>query len=283
MDLCHYTSLAGLHGIISSKSIWATHYSFLNDIKEFSYGLECLDKYLNSPISAEDNDWWREHFTTVTNHISNFKTPEIYSTSFCLKKDLLSQWRGYGQQGVCIVFDKILFNKIGWWNSNPYNKLSDAPKDFLIPKFDLYHNPVEYIDEGAEYTAINDIINKIKIYYEGIYNGGMKDDIIFEGLRAKLFGLTIPFIKHPSFREEGEYRLLALSVNNPSDLKFRCDGKFIIPYIEMSVKENILPISEIVIGPGGNGKALEKGIQMMLNNYGYNEVNISHSNIPYRT
>ena len=38
--LYHYTTTAGLKGILGSKSIWATHYRYLNDTKEINYGIE---------------------------------------------------------------------------------------------------------------------------------------------------------------------------------------------------------------------------------------------------
>lgn len=36
-SLYHYTSLTGMIGIITSKAIWATDCSFLNDRSEFDY------------------------------------------------------------------------------------------------------------------------------------------------------------------------------------------------------------------------------------------------------
>lgn len=33
-ELMHYTSASGLHGIVTSKTLWASHTSFLNDAEE---------------------------------------------------------------------------------------------------------------------------------------------------------------------------------------------------------------------------------------------------------
>ncbi|GLO28364.1 hypothetical protein PPUN12996_04200 [Pseudomonas putida] len=283
MELCHYTSLGGLQGIISSKSIWATNYSFLNDSTEFTYGLECFEKFLTKANDLEDSSTWVDHLRKVHKYISEVETPEIYTTSFCSNKDLLSQWRGYAQQGVCIVFDQGFINKIGWWCHNPYESWSEAPENLLIPKFDIYHNDVTYIENGAEHTTIDEKLRKIKDAYKNFFTPDISDEIFDESVCPKLFGLTIPFIKHSSFREEAEHRLMVLRVNNPSDLRFRCSGDAIIPYIELSVKEEILPITEVVIGPGGNGSLLEKGLRMMLDHHGYTDVKITHSNIPYRS
>lgn len=35
MILYHYTTAAGLHDIVASRSLWTSHYRFLNDTSEF--------------------------------------------------------------------------------------------------------------------------------------------------------------------------------------------------------------------------------------------------------
>lgn len=281
MELCHYTNLNGLHGIITSKSIWATNYSFLNDLEEFNYGLCCLENFLNGPPSEEHLSSWRAHLSKVMDYIKANDLPEIYSTSFCKSKDLLSQWRGYGQQGVCVVFDIKLMNDIGWWNYNSFNTTS-GQENSIIPRFELYYNDVEYLEKGTEWEFFSRTLNKIMKNYQGFYERQPLSDGIDEGLRARLFGLIVPFIKTFSFREEGEFRLAALQVNNKSDIKFRCGNGLLIPYVELSVQENILPITEVVIGPGVNSALVEKGVRMLLDNNGYNNIKISRSSIPYR-
>ncbi|EFD2622350.1 hypothetical protein CK189_005805, partial [Escherichia coli] len=46
MKIYHYTDLNGLKGIIESGSLWATHFSFLNDSNELSHGMNCLENAL---------------------------------------------------------------------------------------------------------------------------------------------------------------------------------------------------------------------------------------------
>ncbi|MHC4042957.1 hypothetical protein [Bradyrhizobium sp. 23AC] len=42
MILYHYTSAAGLHGIVASESLWTSHYRFLNDTSEFRHGWDIV-------------------------------------------------------------------------------------------------------------------------------------------------------------------------------------------------------------------------------------------------
>jgi hypothetical protein len=48
MALYHYTTAAGLEGIIRTKSFWASDYRFLNDPREFRYGLDIFEQEMKS-------------------------------------------------------------------------------------------------------------------------------------------------------------------------------------------------------------------------------------------
>jgi hypothetical protein len=41
-ELYHYTSGAGLHGILESNALWGGNYAFMNDRSEFAYALDLL-------------------------------------------------------------------------------------------------------------------------------------------------------------------------------------------------------------------------------------------------
>ncbi len=42
--LYHYTSIHGLHGILTSRFLWASEIHFLNDTQEFKYSFRILEK-----------------------------------------------------------------------------------------------------------------------------------------------------------------------------------------------------------------------------------------------
>jgi hypothetical protein len=50
--LYHYTTATGLNGIVRSRSIWASHYRFLNDATEFRYGLGMFEQIFASTNSV---------------------------------------------------------------------------------------------------------------------------------------------------------------------------------------------------------------------------------------
>jgi hypothetical protein len=48
--LYHYTSFAGLQGILANKRFWFTNYSHLNDPSEVCHALEILENHTNKII-----------------------------------------------------------------------------------------------------------------------------------------------------------------------------------------------------------------------------------------
>jgi len=108
--LYHYTSAEGLLNIIDSGKFWATHYRFLNDPEEILYSFKLFDRLFleNSPkrLSFFANNVDEESGLIIGNYHLMYTGQrgvipeyEYYITGFSEEKDLLSQWRGYGDNG----------------------------------------------------------------------------------------------------------------------------------------------------------------------------------------
>lgn len=141
-ELYHYTGIDGLKGIISSQTLWATHYRYLNDTDEIIHFRDRLPDILRPVLKKvfsglslrQQKILINEHGTidkaseeeskklAITVYDVTFgdtgENPgfaEPYITSYwttdkskesIAKHGLLSQWRGYGAQGgYAIVFD----------------------------------------------------------------------------------------------------------------------------------------------------------------------------------
>jgi|SRR5579862_675782 len=137
--LYHYTSEAGLRGIVENDNIWATDIHFLNDWTEFShvFNNESLQTFLDAFISSLPPDIDPEaRGVTIDRVLSkrNFpqflaiiesrpplgKPKEAFVCSFTADAvaggnpgDRLSQWRGYshGSQGFSLGFDRTLLKQ----------------------------------------------------------------------------------------------------------------------------------------------------------------------------
>jgi hypothetical protein len=110
--LYHYTSQAGLLGIIESKCIWATEIRYLNDASEFQYFLDLVREVraefideANEPLigySPEQNiisDGISTLMSITTLFNTQVKFP-YFVVSFTAQGDLLSQWRAYARDDI---------------------------------------------------------------------------------------------------------------------------------------------------------------------------------------
>lgn len=120
--LYHYTSLQGLIGILNTQSLWASHCEFLNDSQEYFEAIDYL-KQQTSALWMED-DYLSPIAWMMRDVLEELKNSEIYTTSFSENADLLSQWRGYCDQGigVCIGFNKSLIKEFCIKNSYEFEK-----------------------------------------------------------------------------------------------------------------------------------------------------------------
>lgn len=125
-EVTHYTGASGLHGILTSKTIWASHTSFVNDteevvgflgrvlpvilkpvyeryVAESEYLQQCVQDSRRLGIDLLDHD--------LKKFVHGFKEASVRSTdhyvvSFCKPSDawvsqhgLLSQWRWLWARG----------------------------------------------------------------------------------------------------------------------------------------------------------------------------------------
>jgi len=132
---------------------------------------------------------------------------DAYIVSLCADDDLLSQWRGYcnKQEGVSISFD--------FGNMRPFYLISGSEKS------DPFYNCAQPIIYGK---------NQLRGFLLTIQDNN-------NNLPLRNLSHLLPFVKHPSFSEEMEYRLTA--TNDPSFdnkyVKYRSVGQVQIPYVEI--------------------------------------------------
>lgn len=186
--LYHYTSREVFWLIMEGESFLARHIMFSNDYKENMIGREKINR-------------------AVTDSGENLQETETspFMICFCEEGDLLSQWRGYANEGVAIEFD---FSK-GLGLSG------------LKEGFSSYHCYTIMDNKNSDSTvSMNDIAAAIVSPYSVIYvkEGVGVDDIIEQKLsrikknpeenRQQYIVGMIPYIKNDKFTEEKEYRLI---------------------------------------------------------------------------
>lgn len=95
----HYTSLAGLEGILKNKELWMTSHEFLNDSQEYIEGFhrikETVEQYIEQNSSILNNEQ-KEAIKLTIDWLDN---TILFVTSFSNAKDRKSQWE-YGDYSI---------------------------------------------------------------------------------------------------------------------------------------------------------------------------------------
>lgn len=278
--LYHYCNSTGLLGILRNYKLWATHTFYLNDTTEINYTHELIEEIhhelLNDATLSDnpkENRLYQSSYRELLHRFS-YKTlrpkpdSNIFVICFCEQKDLLSQWRGYGNNGY------------GYSVGFKTNQLG-SDLDFKLYKI-IYSKDKQKEILRKMMDEVISHFRQLIIGVEGIDNQGKIADkcmIIFE---KKIINIAARF-KHPSFHEEKEWRLI-FDYNNkqkPKEIKFRSNINGIIPYIEYPYKKEVSPIGEICLGPTVRQETATKSLIMLKDDLDLH-VDIINSNIPFR-
>jgi hypothetical protein len=207
--LYHYTSIAGLHGIVSSRTVWASDCRYLNDQKELVHAVEALLKRCEPSTKTM--------LTTAFHWYSYSQAHCVFALSRSPR--VLSQWRSYGDDGRGAA---IGFNR---------KYLLSAGKSFTRLLVDcVYEDHEIFLDEVYEKSRAEfEAVRKMHTDAGGACNT-FWDQIRENPLPlAKLYAELLR-VKNEAFKEEQEARLV---VSTPlASVKTRVVKGLIVPYIE---------------------------------------------------
>lgn len=261
--LYHYTSPEGLKGILSSREIWATSILYLNDFSEFKYTLNLLNGILEKNFGVQLSENLFTRLITTQKEIPW----DVYVTAFSEKGDQLDQWRGYCPPtgGFSIGFDKEKLRS--------YAKFKNLDLENCIYEPDEQTKLLTDIaKEISEVYSINDV----QLLRKFISDNRSR----FEKIYASLVAMA-PRIKHPSFKDENEWRLICYG---GSEVLYRVSRSLLVPYLEIGpiVKECF---SQIIVGPCPHMDISLRSVKDFANNSlgrGLTAVEVIPSAIPYR-
>jgi hypothetical protein len=239
-ELHHYTTAAGLKGIFTSNTVWATHYADLNDSQEiihFKSALrteltECftdmlrrkrreslkVDRAINATggltasatgIATDlTESFYRSAFEGAGQTPPSRTAGAAYIASFCTHSNepyqrengLLSQWRGYAVGGG-------------------YCLVFDSPKlvQLLLEEWEarpysyLNINPVHYAMPGVTARSLfPQFFERAEAFIEAALEGQRGDEALADAALQIYRGATL--FKHQAFFEEREVRISAIPV-----------------------------------------------------------------------
>lgn len=280
--LSHYTSAEGLLGICSSNALWATCAQYSNDRSEGLYAQsvakEVIEEFLQGRSLTKSGESVRRFLERQTGLIAGTEMKDAYLTSFCESRDLLSQWRAYGKTaGFEMRFESLVTDvqTIGSPAMDPVRLVQ-----------------IEY-DKQAQKEMLIRILEGTLEVLETVeaQNTGLKfPDVGVAAFAAIELMRWLYAIKHPSFSEEKEWRIVAFPkqevtlfseiYEHPELLRFRAGRHSLVPYVELRPSKGKLPLTEVVCGPGGHQKLTSKAVELLMAATGFANVKVSNSVVP---
>jgi hypothetical protein len=259
----HYTTVAGLLGILESGHLRGTHVGFLNDTSEIAYGLRVCRTVLEDERSRRGSSQERVVLDNAIGFIESESLPaDMYVTSFSKAPDLLGQWRAYGSNGkYCLGFSVARFSERDMLRL-PREVEYDLEKQRERVRRGIDAACSHFPDDVVENTAAR---------------RGVK-------LAAYLWKIACLF-KHASFREEQEWRAVetVLSFDHPELLHFEMFEGSPRPYIEMlsgSRESHRLPLVDVRVGPSKRRIQTQMAVRALLTKLGYHNVEVADTEIP---
>jgi hypothetical protein len=111
--LYHYTTRAGMLGILQNRCLWLSDALYLNDASELTYGYRLINDALRKLETASLPEAASKQMVsgslpkgTSIKQLTRLPVVSAFVMSFTTRDDDLSQWRGYGGAGdvYCIGF-----------------------------------------------------------------------------------------------------------------------------------------------------------------------------------
>lgn len=285
--LVHYTSAATALSILKNKEIWMRNTRCMNDFSEVRYGIELFTRFCQKPEKYDllKKAWgkkagvFEEAFFCAVEAFDEWSN----STYICCFSEQeaeedqlgrLSMWRGYGTDcGVAMVV---------------------RPNSFVPQNtdFQIYTTPVEYLTKEEFETCLLKFGRRVeaaKSFIEAL------PDRYIEEWTANMIKAAVVSIKHPGFKEEREWRVIA-DLNSCQGLKLDTIAVNGIPQLVMKLpltaemensrKGFSIPanLDHLIIGPTSHPAIIAKALAEELAKCGVTDLSkkITVSGIPYR-
>jgi hypothetical protein len=273
----HYSSLASVVGILTSKQLWLTTSATMNDHSEGQWLLHVLTDHLANralltgvPMTDAEantlNAFWQVTFRGTA--------PKAYLACFSADGDLLSQWRAYADDGLgaAIGFDP---------NSGRLPIVDAPPHSNAGPDFECTLNEVSYLtdDQRRYYVSLLEVALEGGVGSAGFLNA----QVILSTERWRT--------KNPAFAEEREWRIINLPLEFDGDVgggkttisavskrEFRANGGHLSSFYRLPFTADA--VVEIVLGPRSSVDSFE--FDALLRDNGYTNVSIRPSKATYR-
>lgn len=271
--LYHYTSGAGLQGILNNRELWATHIYYLNDHSEYVGTFDKVKHLLQGRVVIRNLLPSVPHLHKAVMNLHPYergRMPCFIVICFSEEWDDLSQWRGYTKpgDGYALGFDRARLET-----------LAEAAGYRLVK--------VEYGEEraaAAEFRLIPLLQDLFTRYADAGPDTPERAEEAVESLRLRIQQFA-PFMKDWAFHGENEWRLISPIYDaSTTNFEFRQGASFLVPYVKFDLgypggADELF--TEIVVGPGPNIDLAKEAALILARQNGLN-IDSHKAQVPYR-
>lgn len=308
-ELWHYTTLGGFEGIVASGRLWATDVRFLNDRTEFIHARKIAEGLIaEMPACDSEEAWVKTKAQQVLDGYFEIgplspSRLELYSVSFTVLEDTLSQWRGYGNDGVSLCFDLqhirppaelgslVSFAPCIYQEHEKRTLVASALQGFVSKALILFRatgDPgwvAQRLQAWTQLTSDEQAAqNSFNVWNEKYLQSELHTQYVLTAADLlRVAGLC----KDHTFHEEQEWRLM-LPVQTDKPLQYtarlyRARNDEQVPYITTSLfaRQARLPLTRVFVGPGGDVATRREAIEFILRNANI-VVPVESSKVPLR-
>jgi hypothetical protein len=278
--LYHYTTQAGLLGIIKNNEIWATHTQYLNDAREYRHAIDVVTAEIAKRL-ADAVDDSRRILGDMAEAVRRAESMNVCVCSFSEDRDSLSQWRAYGgpMSGYAIGLNPLhlaeMVRRAEFYLAPCLYKPTEqiAVMEALVDR--VFRENMERLHNGETLVSENreEWLNATKLLFP---RGG--------NLLAALHRYA-PILKDESFSEEKEWRIISRPLMCTGErFGYRCGNSTLIPYYRVSIADSdqALKLDEVVIGPTPHIEQSCVAVRGFLVSQGLEQVPVNPSAVPYR-
>lgn len=228
LKLYHYTTLAGLEGILRTRSLHFGHSSTMNDPQELHWGKRIVDRLLESYEEDENDEGAQGFLRAMRMNVSALGVSHnVYLACFCEAPNLLSQWRAYTGSGGGYSLE------FSFTDSTQLAFYEDGQLE-LRPPFlrRVVYDPDD--QESLVRQYVERVLPVFKTTRIPASERGQASHVLGLDAAQALIEMVLCF-KHEAFREEMEWRAVRVVLDNhrPDLIEFRRKGDEVFPYRPM--------------------------------------------------
>ena len=264
-SLFHYTTAGGFAGIVESRNIRATNFSFMNDPSEIVHGRDLILRHLQEEQRPHRDSVVAELYERTIEELNKEGASEIYVCCFTAKKDDLSQWRAYGGSTARYALE---------FDTDQIHAATLIPHSYKVRFSEVVYN------EETQHEAVRGVLQAAArmVIDLGITPAELPD---CTGILSRRLVRMLPTLKAQAYEVEAEWRIILLvRADDTHKLKFDTSRGVIRSYIDFPLTTARLPLRSVFVLAPSRPKAAEKAARLVLNKAGLEETTVRYSTIP---